>query len=256
MYKISEIISSPVISLYESEFQGTILNIIFDCKTQKCKFLSIINDEDELEKVININDIYKVGTHCVFIKNTSCIELKSNYDYLSCNYSSLINLPIYNLEGENLGIVQDIELDSKFNLERIYLNNGNKIEYNNLVNLGKSAILISDSTVNISKFRPKLKPATTTKQCPNKVIILSDQYNTTTKSKAQNKSYNKQNNKIITDYRFLINRTITQDILSFNGELIAKQNSKVTKEIINKASLYGKLMEIARYSKKELTNNG
>ena len=61
------------------------------------------------------------------------------------------------------------------------------------------------------------------------------------------------NNKIITDYRFLINRTITHDILALNGELIAKQNSKVTKEIINKASLYGKLMEVARYSKKELT---
>ena len=50
MYKISEIISLPVITLYESEFQGTAYNIIFDCKTQKCKFLSIINDEDELEK--------------------------------------------------------------------------------------------------------------------------------------------------------------------------------------------------------------
>ena len=69
----------------------------------------------------------------------------------------------------------------------------------------------------------------------------------------QNNIENKQQSRIITDYRFLINRKITKDILALNGEMIAKQNSKVTKEIINKASLYGKLMEIARYSKKELT---
>ena len=252
MYKISEIISTPVISLYESEFQGTIYNIIFDCKTQKCKFLCILNEEDNIEKVISINDIYKVGSHCVFIKNSSCIELKSNYDYLSCNYSSLINLPIYNLSGENMGTVLDIELDDKFNLEKFYLNNENIIEQKQLINLGKSIILTNDTMVNITKFKPKLKTATKV-SCPNKVIILSDKQPLTSNQNLQKTEQNNTNNKIITDYRFLINRTITHDILALNGELIAKQNSKVTKEIINKASLYGKLMEVARYSKKELT---
>ncbi len=249
MYKISEIISSPVISLYESEFQGTIYNIIFDCKTQKCKFICLLNEEDNIEKVVNINDIYKVGPNCVFIKNTSCIELKSNYDYLTCNYSSLINLPIYNISGENLGIVLDIELNDNFNLEKFYLNNGKELEYNKLFNLGKSTILISDTTVNITKFKPKLK-SISNKQCENKVIILSDTQSFTNNINSTSKPPLKQNNKIITDYRFLINRTITQDILALNGELVAKQNSKITKEIINKASLLGKLMEVARYSKK------
>ncbi len=253
MYKISEIISLPVITLYESEFQGTAYNIIFDCKTQKCKFLCLLNEEDNIEKVVNIDDIYKIGTHCIFIKNTSCIELKSNYDYLACNYSSLINLPIYSLNGENVGTTLDIELDNRFNLEKIHLNNGNILDKNTLVNIGKSTILISDTNVNISKFKPKLKPAPK-KDCPNKVIILSElEEINNTNIPYQNNIENKQQSRIITDYRFLINRKITKDILALNGEIIAKQNSKVTKEIINKASLYGKLMEIARYSKKELT---
>ena len=57
------------------------------------------------------------------------------------------------------------------------------------------------------------------------------------------------NNKIITDFRFLIGRILSQDIIAINGELIAKKDAIVTKEIVNKASHFGKLVEIARYSK-------
>ena len=56
-------------------------------------------------------------------------------------------------------------------------------------------------------------------------------------------------NKIITDFRFLIGRYLSQDIVAFNGELIAKKDAVITKDIVNKASSYGKLVEIARYSK-------
>lgn len=250
MYKISEIISSPVISLYESEFQGTIYNIIFDCKTLKCKFLCVLNEEDNIEKFIDLNNIYKVGKNCVFIKNISLIELKSNFDYHVCNHSSLINLPIYDLNGNYIGIVSDIELDNKFNLEKIYLNNEQFIEHNKLLNFGKTIILISDISINLTKFKPKLKTINKN-QNSNKVIILSQSPTFTTNPKlSYNATQNNQNNKIITDYHFLINRTITKDILALNGELVAKQNSKITKEIINKASLYGKLIEVARHSKK------
>ena len=52
------------------------------------------------------------------------------------------------------------------------------------------------------------------------------------------------------DYKFLINRVITQDLKTINGEIIAKKDSLIDKSIVNRASLHGKLIELARYSKK------
>ena len=47
-----------------------------------------------------------------------------------------------------------------------------------------------------------------------------------------------------------MDRTIVQDIKTINGEIIAKKDSLIDKTIVNKASLHGKLIELARYSKK------
>jgi sporulation protein YlmC with PRC-barrel domain len=173
MYKISKIISLPIISLYESEYQGTIYNIVFDCKSQKCKFIYLLNEEDNIEKIISFSDIYTIGKHCIFIKNNSCLILKSNCDYLINNLTSLINLPVYNMKGDNIGTTKDIELDEKFDLQNIILSNGTSIPRTQIINFGKTTILVNDIIVNIAKFKPKLKTIKPY-NCPSKVIILKD----------------------------------------------------------------------------------
>ena len=244
MYKISKIISLPVISLYESEYQGTIYNIVFDNKTQKCKFLYLLDNDDNIEKIVNLNNIYLIGKNCVFIKNNSCIDLKSNYDLETNNLTSLINISVYNMKGECLGLTKDIELDDKLNIQTITLANGTSLPHTQIVNFSKTAILVNDIVVNISKFKPK---TITTKNynCVNKIVILNKE-----EPKPINNTSNKSNNKIITDYKFLINRVITQDLKTINGEIIAKKDSLIDKSIVNRASLHGKLIELARYSKK------
>lgn len=249
MYKISKIISLPIISLYESEYQGTIYNIVFDCKSQKCKFIYLLNEDDNVEKIINFSDIYTIGKHCLFIKNNSCLNLKSNYDYILNNLTSLINLPVYNMKGDNIGTTKDIELDEKFDLQNIILSNGTSIPRTQIINFGKTTILVNDIIVNIAKFKPKLKTIKPY-NCPSKVIILKDKQMHNNEDVKRKTLTPNQNNKIITDYKFLINRIISQDILSYNGEVIAKKGSYIDKSIVNKASLYGKLIELARYSKK------
>jgi len=241
MYKISEIISSPVISLYESENQGIIYNVVFDLKTLKGKFFNLLNEKDNLEKVIEVNEIYKIGKNCLLIKNSSSIELKSNFDYLDCNCASIINLPIYNLNGELIGTSKDCTVDDKFNILKIILNNGDIIEKEKIINVGKSIILTNNTSINIHKFKPKLKISNTKKNNDKKVIILDTQKDETKAIKS---------NKIITDYRFLIGRTLDQDIISINGEILAKKGSIINNDMVKKASLYGKLVELARFSKK------
>ena len=153
------------------------------------------------------------------------------------------------MKGDNIGTAKDIELDDKFDLQNIILNNGTTVPKTQIINFGKTTILVNDIVVNIAKFKPKIKTIKPYNS-PNRVIILKNNLSDITKNTKSKPITNNQNNKIITDYKFLMNRIISQDIISYNGEVIAKKGSCIDKSIVNKASLYGKLIELARYSKK------
>lgn len=245
MFKISNIISMPVISIYEGEFQGIIYNIMFDFKNKKCKYLCILNEEEGIQKVLKLSDIYLVGDECIFIKNNSVLELECIYNMDMIN-STPLNSKCYNMNGKMIGTSIDILLDKKFNLQSIILNNGESINSNQIVNMSNSIILSNQSPINISKFKPKQKTYIDN-IAENKVVLLSP----TKKTNIIQEKTNNTQNKIITDFGFLIGRKLNKDITAINGEIIAKNGNTITKEIVHKASFYGKLAEITRYSKKD-----
>lgn len=237
MYKISDIISTPVISLYEGEHIGIIYNIMFDYRQKKCNFACILNENDNIPRLIKFKDIFKIGNDCIFIKNLTCLDLETNCEKEMKENTNPINLKVYNLSCEFLGTSHDIIVDDNFRISQIVLNNGKIIERNDILNIGKSTIIVG-SDVSIQKFKPVVK-SIKIQNSPKKVMILSDFINSETNTQ----------NKIITDFRFLIGRILSQDVIALNGEMIARKDSIVTKDIVNKASSYGKLVEIARYSK-------
>ena len=237
MYKISDIISTPVISLYEGEHIGIIYNIMFDYRQKKCNFACILNENDNIPRLIKFKDIFKIGNDCIFIKNLTCLDLETNCEKEMEENTNPINLKVYNLSCEFLGTSHDIIVDDNFRISQIVLNNGKIIERNDILNIGKSPIIVG-SDVSIQKFKPVVK-SIKIQNSPKKVMILSDFINSETNTQ----------NKIITDFRFLIGRILSQDVIALNGEMIARKDSIVTKDIVNKASSYGKLVEIARYSK-------
>lgn len=237
MYKISDIISTPVISLYEGEHIGIIYNIMFDYRQKKCNFACILNENDNIPRLIKFKDIFKIGNDCIFIKNLTCLDLETNCEKEMEENTNPINLKVYNLSCEFLGTSHDIIVDDNFRISQIVLNNGKIIERNDILNIGKSTIIVG-SDVSIQKFKPVVK-SIKIQNSPKKVMILSDYINSETNTQ----------NKIITDFRFLIGRILSQDVIALNGEMIARKDSIVTKDIVNKASSYGKLVEIARYSK-------
>jgi sporulation protein YlmC with PRC-barrel domain len=243
MFKVSELISMKVISIYESDYLGIIQNMYFDNKQKKCKYIKISNDDKDYSQIIKCNNIFFIGKECVFIKNSNSIDLEINYDKELKTQSTLINKDVYSIKGDYIGKCNDIILDKEYSIKKIILNNKKEIENSNIVNIGK-IILISNTPINLSKFRAKqniIKPTTNTTK--TKVIILE---------KPQQKE-NKEikNIKIITDYKFLIGRILNKDIIAINGEVIAKKDSIVTKDIVNRASSYGKLLEISRHSTKK-----
>ena len=246
MIRISNIISMPIISLYESECLGYIYNITFDYKLKKCRFACIFNERDNINNIISCADIYAIGKDCVFIKNSDCIQLQECCEKEMKECKNPINFKCYNIDGVYLGIASDIEVDKNYNMIKIILDNGQVLPTSNILNIG-NLILISDNKIKISKFKPFIKTTKTLNiNTDYKVSMLN---NTTPANHIP-----PANNKIITDYRFLVGRIITKDILSLNGEIIAKKDSSINKDTVKKASLYGKLVEIARYSKKTRQN--
>lgn len=249
MYKISEIVSTPIISIYESSNQGIVYNLLFEPKTKKCKLISILNEDDGIKKILKISDIYKFGAECIFVKNANKLELECDYEKDILNLVNPINLIVYNMEGKKIGYCVDAIISKSFSIESIILSDNQVIDIDKIINIGKSIILVNDKKIKISNFKPTNKIHTKNIQ-NNKVIILSDK-DETEQISTINSNKITTINKIITDYRFLIGRILSKDILAINGELIAKNGTTVTKDVISRASLYGKLVEIARYSNKK-----
>lgn len=244
MNKISDLISMPVISMYEGNYVGIIYNIHFDCKQKKCKYITILNEVENISKCIKINDIYKIGKECIFIKNEECLELQSNNDNELIDYINPINMKVYSLNGELIGNSIDVTLNKYYQIDELQLNNGKTIKSSEIFNIGKNIILTQNNHTNISKFKPKTKIKTSHCKKDDKVVILNTPQETSLQQEIQN-------NKIITDFRFLIGREIIKDIIALNGEIIAKTGNIVSKDIVNKASSYGKLIDISRNSIKK-----
>lgn len=244
MYRISNIISLPVINIFDCKSEGIIDNIFFDSKSKKLKYISVYDEGYELTHVIKINNIFHLGQDCVLINNSNALELKESICSCLDEYINPINLNIYDLNGTLIGKCVDIIIDKKLNLKSLILSTAEEIPACKIKNMGTSIILTSNSPFNINKFKPtinKIKISNTidsTVSLPNQVV--------NTQGSPQQK--------LITDYTFLIGRTLSQNIQSFNGEIIAKEGALITKDTIKKASLVGKLLELTRYStKKELT---
>ena len=66
-------------------------------------------------------------------------------------------------------------------------------------------------------------------------IILNTQYNMPPR--------------IISDYNFLLGRTLTEDLFTYNGEPIAYSNTPITINVVERARLSGKLLELTLNSK-------
>ena len=156
MCKVSNIISSFVVSVYNGQIEGVVSNILFNEK-KHAKYL-IISQNDEQFLVLNTSNIYKLGDGAVIIKNSDCLNLMSNMELEIKNYFSPINSIIVSVDGNFLGYVTDIELDEKFNILSFESSNKNSVNLNRVINISESVIITSTTTLKtpkLSTFKPK-----------------------------------------------------------------------------------------------------
>lgn len=236
MAKVSNIISSFVVSIFDGQTEGVVSNILFNEK-KKAKYL-IISQNDETFLMLDTKDIYALGDGAVLIKNSQVMHIYESKILESKNCFSPINSIVVNLDGNFLGYVSDIELDDKYAIISISVGTDKTIKLSDVLNVTDSAIL---TCIGIKK--PKIANFKTTSIIPPtsedvKVTTLSEQKQSETIVPTRS----------ITNYNFLLNRKVNRNIQNFNGEIIIKENQIINTKVLDIARINGKIRELTKYS--------
>ncbi len=236
MAKVSNIISSFVVSIYNGQTEGVVSNILFNEK-KKAKYL-IISQNDETFLMLDTKDIYAFGDGAVLIKNSQVLNMYENKILESKNCFSPINSIVVNLDGNFLGYVSDIDLDNKYSIVSISVGNDKTIKLCDVLNVTDSAILtcLGIKKPKISNF--KASNVLPTVENNIKVTIQDDIKPVETILPTRS----------ITNYNFLLNRKVNRDIQNFNGEIIIKENQIINTKILDIARINGKIRELTKYS--------
>ena len=248
----SEIISKKVASIYDGKFSGIVEDILINKRSHRLMFLKVYNEQINQYFLLNASNVYSFGKHLILIKNTSYLQLMENLDGIEKQGYNPLNTLVLNLQGKEIGTVCDINFSNNNLVESINVNGYNEqILIKNLLIIGKEiSILNTTPPKKILGFAPKKEMP---KTLDYKVNIISTIENKTAEPKTEealNINPNDQPKRIITDYQFLINRKITDNIYMANGELLLRKNSVINSQSITKARLNGKLVELTQKSRK------
>lgn len=259
MYNTTEIISKPVINLYNGKLEGTVKNICFDTKLKKATNLILFEDEDGEECILSINKVYKIGKNAITIKNSE--GLLPTLFASKIDYNNQINNEVYNLEGEKLGVVSDIVLSESYKIEKIIVND-HEFSPTAVISFGENTLIINSSGAKYSK--DSYKPKITQKPKQLDFVKILPKMPEPTENKLPKIDFEdldikpKQNYKIsenplpqrmITSQNYLLGRKLSKTIYGQNNEIIAKKDCLITEKILQAAKTHNKLVEIAVFSK-------
>ncbi len=233
---ITEIMAKPILSLYEGELLGNIHKVYFDKSRKKIKSFEIINDQ-EITYHLSPKHIYTLGKNAITIKNKQNLILSLNEMNDSIQLLPL-NVKVYSLQGEYLGIAVDYSFDEKHTLDNIILDNQQLIPISNIASCSTNSIVThsSDDQINIQSFRYRIRNKTTSQ---SKVKVMPKLF----------ASFNKIAPSPTRKNDFIIGRVCTKDIVDNNNNIIVKQNSTITEQTLALASSKNKLQDLMKYSR-------
>lgn len=247
MYKLSEILSSPIISLFNGKIEGTIKTAIFNKKLQKIKYLVIFNESEQNDEyIIATSNIYSIGKDALVVKNSSCLEPLANFEPKT-NFNNPINLYTYTILGNKLGKVADVLFDEAFNVKEIVLSNNEIIPISSLASISNNAVIVQDKTkkVNVAKFCEQKRPRLIKS---NEVVTILRTDNVPILETTPQPQVATLPSKITSSVNFLLGRTITQNLYSQSKELIAKKGTPISIKTIENAKRNGKIKDLSIFS--------
>lgn len=196
---------------YLGKFIGQVTDIVLD---DKFYVKSIITNNKE----IKIDEVISCGQDAVIIQDD---ERKVNLSNIKRKKSKKIqilnNKETYNQKVVILNKKEQDEVNKKDDKEE-FLDEKNILEDLSTDHLAET-LKTDNTTDNLSKIKYALQDIPST---PKVILANTD---------------------------FLIGRKLEKNIYSQNKELIARKNSRITLEIINKAKMFYKLRELTKYSR-------
>lgn len=187
------------------------------------------------KKIINISTALDLGAVTSFTYHDGAIEyfvtdtamavkisdILATSDIITCNmhyaYADLdyalfntCDLLICNIRGKILGNLQDVLVDDNYMVKRLITNEKNLLQFR-IVSYSATTLVLD-------------KPDSLT--VPVEISMPT----------------------VVTNYSFLLDRTLFRNILSPAGKLLFKCGQLITKSDINKARKFGKLIDLTLYS--------
>lgn len=134
MYRLTDIISKPVVSIAEGKQIGTTESAVFNRRLSKLKFISVFDLELEDKVYIPSSLILSMDKEAIMVKGLAEQERRPEEN---CP----INAPIYDEEGGLLGRAADIILNEDFSVSQIEIAGGGSITPQNIISFSKHTIV-------------------------------------------------------------------------------------------------------------------
>jgi len=235
----NQIVGLPVLSIIEVAYLGSVQNLVINPDSGSVEYLVIEPEQWYLERlVIPFKDVAAIGQDAVTIETKAhavLITSVPNAIELLNNSIAVIGARVMTRKGRISGSVDEIAIDGetgKISACRwIAEDKTGLIPVNFVITFGKDMLVVEDNfetelLENISQLEnhapDNLKddaPASATEVDPLKYFD------------------DKQK-------QYLVGRTITTDILTDQGDIIAEQGEKVTQKIVDKAVAADKFVEL------------
>lgn len=261
MFKVSDIISKPIYSIYEGINIGTVNDFVISSNHKKILGFTFLDDESEINNsFVPVNKIYGFGINCLTVKNNN-FSSYINFD----NLEKIINKEAISISGESLGKIIDVYFDEKFLISSFETSQKTIIPINTLAKIGKDAVFFdfNEKKVKISRFKPKneimlstvpeIKVSILQKEPSSTIPIISNNFdeNSFSNEKRIDGQQELKTNfeiaipkKIITTKDGALGKICNKTIFGLNGEVIVKDRQIITEKIIEKAVMHGKLFEL------------
>lgn len=238
MYSYKQLHSLNVLSLYEGEIVGKVNKLHLDKKLKKLVALELIFDSGAV-MMLSIKNVYRFGKHAIIIKNNQAISIKDN-NQETCLVP--FGSKAYSINGEFLGIVEEIIFSDKFVVEKIILEGNKTVDAKLIASCGKNAIIFNsqEEKINIKNLMPIKEPKNFAQKDEKKVSVMPVENDVVEVGSVK---------PLVQSSDFLIGRVCGKDIYNFNNEILVKANAVINKKIIKDANKFGKLRELMLYSK-------
>lgn len=169
MEYLTNLIGKQVLSIYDNEIIGTVLNVQFDEQWKRATHLIILSTDEETTYLLPVRYVYRLDS-ILTVRNKS--ELIITTEPKS---ATIINCQAYGISGKSYGKVLEIGLEN-WRPQLVYADT--TLEINKLLSLTPAILLINDTDKKLSRhhFAPKAQSVPTES---SQMVSLLDAQNST-----------------------------------------------------------------------------